>query len=159
MVGEPGPWLEGDLRQLGIRSRRLSEDTESGRGSLCKPRIRETCLALEPHDRCGPSGESAGSGHRPAEHRDRDRRSDGERDKEASGGIRLGVVSPCPDREHRRTEWLSLSVYWLGPTLVIALGAITVGLASPKGWARPTAISLGAAAAIAFVVVTLLQIG
>ena len=54
---------------------------------------------------------------------------------------------------------LSLSVYWLGPTLVIALGAITVGLASPKGWARPTAISLGAAAAIAFVVVTLLQIG
>ena len=86
-------------------------------------------------------------------------RSDGERDKEASGGIRLGVVSPCPDREHRRTEWLSLSVYWLGPTLVIALSAITVGLASPKGWARPTAISLGAAAAIAFVVVTLLQIG
>jgi hypothetical protein len=54
---------------------------------------------------------------------------------------------------------LSLSVYWLGPTLVLALGAITAGLASPKGWARRSAITLGAAAAIAFVVVTLLQIG
>jgi len=54
---------------------------------------------------------------------------------------------------------LSLSVYWLGPTLVVALGAITAGLASPKGWARRAATSLGAAAAGAFVVVTLLQIG
>ena len=73
-------------------------------------------------------------------------------------------ISPAPPRHCGPimlavAALLSLSVYWLGPTLVIALSAITVGLASPKGWARPTAISLGAAAAIAFVVVTLLQIG
>ena len=54
---------------------------------------------------------------------------------------------------------LSLSVYWLGPTLVVALGAITAGLAGSNGWGRRAAISLGAAAAIAFVIVTLLQIG
>jgi hypothetical protein len=54
---------------------------------------------------------------------------------------------------------LSLGVYWLGPTLVVALGAITAGLASPTGWARRGAMSLGAAAAVAFVVVTFLQIG
>lgn len=57
------------------------------------------------------------------------------------------------------TALLSLSVYWLGPTLVVALGAITAGVASPTGWPRRAAISLGAAAAIAFVAVSLLQIG
>jgi hypothetical protein len=54
---------------------------------------------------------------------------------------------------------LSLSVYWLGPTLVVALGAIAAGRVSPKGWPRRVATSVGAAAAVAFVVVTLLQIG
>lgn len=54
---------------------------------------------------------------------------------------------------------LSLSVYWLGPTLVLAIGAITAALGSPQGWARRSGMTLGAAAAIAFVVVTLLQIG
>ena len=53
----------------------------------------------------------------------------------------------------------TFNVAWLGPTLVLALGAIAAGLAGRNGWVQRAAIGLGAAAAVAFVAVTLLQIG
>lgn len=58
---------------------------------------------------------------------------------------------------------LSLAVYWLGPTLVLAVGAVIAGLGgsnswSATNWPRRAAIILGSAAGLAFVAVTLLQL-
>jgi hypothetical protein len=58
---------------------------------------------------------------------------------------------------------LSLGVFWLGVTFVLAAGAITAGLAGSHGWRKGTwsqraAVILGSAAGLAFIVVTLLQV-
>jgi hypothetical protein len=57
---------------------------------------------------------------------------------------------------------LSLAVYWSGLTFVLAVGAVTAGLAgsswSAMTWLQRAAIVLGSAAGLAFVAVTLLQL-
>ena len=59
---------------------------------------------------------------------------------------------------------LSLAVFWMGVTLVFAVGAVSAGLgASTPGGAtggrQRAAVILGALAAVAFIAVTLLQLG
>jgi hypothetical protein len=54
---------------------------------------------------------------------------------------------------------LSLAVFWLGLTFILAVGAITAGVAGgTSGWSQRAAVILGSAAGLAFIVVTLLQL-
>jgi len=58
---------------------------------------------------------------------------------------------------------LSLPVYWLGPTFILAAGAVSAGLGESSashanGWLQRGAIVLGSAAGLAFIVVTTLQL-
>lgn len=57
---------------------------------------------------------------------------------------------------------LSLPIFWLGPTFVLAAGAVVAGLGASRAWPESrlqrAAVVLGSAAGLAFVVVTLLQL-
>jgi uncharacterized membrane protein len=58
---------------------------------------------------------------------------------------------------------LSLGVFWLGVTFILAVGAVTAGLGGSQAWSRSSwpqraAVILGSAAGLAFIVVTLLQL-
>jgi hypothetical protein len=58
---------------------------------------------------------------------------------------------------------LSLGVFWLGLTFVLAVGAVIAGFAGPSSWSQITwlrraAIILGSTAGLALVVMTLLQL-
>jgi hypothetical protein len=58
---------------------------------------------------------------------------------------------------------LSVAVYWLGLTLVLAVGAVAGGVGGASSWHASNGIQrvatfLGAAAGLAFVAVTLLQL-
>ena len=58
---------------------------------------------------------------------------------------------------------LSLGVYWIGITAVLALGSIAAVVTGPSGskagWPQRAAVLLGAAALIAFAVLTFFELG